>query len=372
MAQKTSLDSDSEALAKRRVQCMVAFIHPFRIVDGPESPPWAVTIEDVNRHAWDYAALHELVGGVDIGMPAPYHMVFSRDGAVALPILPHLRNDQEAVEFFNRCFAAMLLGGVYCEAIGLDGLDFGSIIDWKYVRVHTSAPADANRFHRLIRLQRASAYEAIVLSAPRTASVADLCSAMIAGRAILEAVPELSGEFLLKGVTGIAHRDWGAALANLWIVVEQLSSRLWELHIVKPAQAPDPIPGRVDQLSDSRTWSIAVRHELLYQVGVLSRRTFEMLSVARKARNALAHKGKHPTDVAANAAYDAVTELLKIAAPEIPIPLLSLDISDHLLLDPFAPRELEMLNPTYWMEIPKLPGEAELERLEPDSKVHAT
>jgi hypothetical protein len=121
-----------EALAKRRVLCMVAFLHPFRLVNAPSSPPWDVTVDEVNCLSWDYAALHEMVGGVDVGLPAPYHMVIARDGGVALPSVPQLRNDQEAVEFFNRCFAALLLGGFYCEVIGLDGLDFGSIIGWKY------------------------------------------------------------------------------------------------------------------------------------------------------------------------------------------------------------------------------------------------
>ena len=369
MSQAMSPPPDHESLAKRRVPCMVAFLHPFRLVNGPGSPPWNVTVEDVNHLAWDYAALHELVGGVDVGLPAPYHMVFSRDGGVALPPMPQLRNDQEAVEFFNRCFAAMLLGGVYCEAIGLDGLDFGSIIDWKYIRVHTGAPAAVNRFHQLVRLRKASSFEAIALCGPRTAQVADLSAAMTAGRAILEAVPELSGEFLLKGVTGIARRDWGAALANLWIVVEQITSNLWEHRMVKPAQAPDPIPGRADQLSDPRTWTIAARHELLHQISVLSRETLVKLSEARKARNALAHSGKHPTADAAQAAYIAATELLHVAVPELPIPLLALDLADHALSDPFAPREATELNPTHWMEIPKLPGEAELERLEAKHRV---
>jgi hypothetical protein len=352
------------AFAKRRVPCMVAFLQPFRIVNAPSSPPWNVTVDDVNNLAWDYAALHEMVGGVDVGLRAPYHMVFSRDGGVALPPVPELRNDQEAVEFFNRCFAALLLGGVYCEAIGLDGLDFGSIIDWKYIRVHTSASAAANRFHQLIRLQRASPFEAITLCGPRTAQISDLVTAMAAGRSILDALPELSGEFLLKGVTGIARRDWGTALANIWIVVEQITSNLWERRIVRPAQAPDPIPGRVDQLSDPRTWTIAMRHELLHQISVLSRQTLRRLSEARKARNALAHSGKHPTADAAQAAYAAVTDLLEVAVPELPIPLFTLDLADHALSDPFAPVEETEINPTHWMEIPKLPGELELERLE--------
>ena len=355
---------DQESLAKRRVPCMVSFLNPFRLVNSPGLQPWNVTVEDVNGLSWDYSALHELVGGVDVGLPEPYHMVFSRDGGIALPPMPQLRNDLEAVEFFNRCFAAMLLGGVYCEAIGLDGLDFGSIIDWKYIRLNTQASASVNRFHQLVRLRQASPFEAIALCDPLTAELADLRAAMTTGRAILEAVPELSGEFLLKGATGIARRDWGAALANLWIVVEQITSNLWEHRMVKPARAPDPIQGRADQLCDTRTWSIAVRHEILHQINVLSSEGLSKLFEARKARNALAHSGKHPTADAAQAAYTAATELLRVAVPELPIPLLALDLTDYALSDPFAPRKATEINPTYWMEIPKLPGEIELERLE--------
>ena len=360
---------DQESLAKRRVPCMVSFLNPFRLVHTPDLQPWNVTIEDVNGISWDYAALHELVGSIDIGLPEPYNMVVSRDGGIALPPIPQLRNDQEAVEFFNRCFAAMLLGGVYCEAIGLDGLDFGSIIDWKYIRGNTSAPASANRFHRLVRLRNASSLEAIALLDPRIAEFSDLSAAMTMGRAILEDVPELSGEFLLKGITGIARRDWGAALANLWIVVEQITSNLWEHWMVEPARTPDPIPGRANQLSDTRTWSIAVRHETLHQISVLPRETLIKLSEARKARNTLTHSGKHPTPDEAQAAYTAATELLRVAVPELPIPLLALDLTDHALSDPFAPHEPTEISPTHWMEIPKLPGEAELERLEADHRV---
>jgi hypothetical protein len=349
---------------------MVAYLHPFRLVNGPASPPWDLTVEDVNRLDWDYVALHEIVGGADVGLAPPYHMVFARDGGVALPPIPQLRNDQEAVEFFNRSFAALLLGGVYCEAIGLDGLDFGSIIDWKYVRVHTRAPAAANHFHELIRLRQASPYEAITLCHPRVAQAGGLRIAMSSGRSILEAVPELSGEFLLKGVTGIARRDWGAALANLWIVVEQITSNLWEHRMVGPAQGPDPIPGRIDQLSDPRSWTIAVRHELLHQIGMLSRDMLAKLSEARKARNALAHRGTHPTADAAQSAYAAATELLQVAVPDLAIPLLALDLADHSLSDPFAPPEEKEINPTHWMEIPKLPGELELERLEAEHRAN--
>ena len=343
---------------------MVAFLAPFRIIDGTDSPTWAVSIDEINQRRWNYVALHELVGGLDVGLPAPYHMVVCRDGALGLPAIQGLRSDQQAVEFFNRCLAALLIGGVYSEALTLDGLDFGSIIDWKYLRVHTAASSATNRFHNLVRLRHASPYEAISLTGARPVAFDDLSAALSAGRSVLGALPELSPEFLLKGVTGIARRDWGAALANLWIVVEQITSNLWVRRVLTPAKGGAGIGGRSDQLSDPRTWTTAVRHELLHQIGVLPHETLARLSTARKARNGLAHEGKHPPATAAQSAYQAVLNLMTIAAAGLTVPLLNLDLDNHTLSDPFAPPKPMNLEPTHWMEIPKLPGEEELEKLE--------
>ncbi len=346
---------------------MVAFLHPFRIVNGPDCPPWNPTIEQINGSSWDYVALHEIVGGVDVGLPQPYHLVVARDGGLALPPLAKLRNDAEAVEFFNRCFAALLLGCLFCEAINLDGLDFGSILDWKYIRVHSNAASAPNRFHQMVRLQQSSKIEAIALMEPRTVSLTALIEAMKTGRDVLDAVPEVSGEFLLKGVTGIARRDWSSALGNLWIVVEQITSHLWKTKIIPPARADGSIPGRVDQLSDSRTWTTAVRLELLNQKGLISMSALGNLFAARRARNALAHEGALPDEAAANSAYNGAISLLQ-AATNLPIPLAQVDLGDHALSDPFKPKDGGRLNVIYWMEILKLPGELELEGLEAEAR----
>jgi hypothetical protein len=260
--------------------------------------------------------------------------------------------------------SALLIGGVYCEAISLDGLDFGSVIDWKYLRVNGGGTAAPNRFHDLVRLKRASAVEAIALMRPREIVISDLTTAIAMGRAVLDAVRELSAEFLLKRTTGIARRDWGSALANLWIVVEQITSNLWSRHVLEPAKQGSAVDGRADQLSDFRTWTTAARHELLHQIGVVTRETLARLSIARKARNDLAHRGKHPSAAAARAAYESVGDLLTIAAPARPIMMLTLDLDEETLPDPFTPKPTRRLEPQYWMEIFKLPGELELERLE--------
>lgn len=363
---------DVEDLAKRRVPCMVAFLRPFRLVEGPNSTKWKLDISAINQRRWDYVELHRMVGGIDIGLPPPFHMAVFRDGALSVPVLPQFRTITASVEFINQSLSALLLGGVYCEAIGLDALDFGYIIDWTYLRVATSARA--NTFHQHIRLQRANAVEAIELLEPPSIAVAELSEAMTAGRRLMDVVPELSPEFLLKGVTALARHDSGTALSNLWIVIEQLSSNLWNQKVLMPARSEPSIPGRSDQLADFRTWTTATRHELLYQTGVVTYEALQNLAAARKARNALAHMGKHPTNKDAKAAFDASLSLLGVVAGKLPVPLATLDYDKFSLADPFAPppRRPRALNPTHWMEIPKLPGEVELERLEAMQRVEAS
>ncbi|MCF3630494.1 hypothetical protein RJ527_04505 [Thalassospiraceae bacterium LMO-SO8] len=358
----TALTEDD--LAKRRVPCLIAYLHPFRIIESDALSPWNVTIEQVNRQSWDYAALHEIAGGIDVGLPAPYHLVLARDGALALPPIKDLWPDQAAVEFFNRCLAGLLIGGIYCEAITPDGLDTGSIIDWRYVRSHKSGPAAPNRFHEQIRYGHASTLEAIALHRPRTISMTILTAAMKTGLDVLGRVSSMRGEYLLKGATGIARRDWGAALANLWIVAEQLTSELWSREVVNPTLSEDPSKSRRDQLGDTRTWTASARIELLFQKRLLTLDTFKALSVARKARNDLSHEGKHPSEDDARSAYEGVCGLLSVALTGERPPLLDLDLADHALSDPFAPPEPLKGAPEFWMEIPKLPGELELEKAE--------
>ncbi|MET4716138.1 hypothetical protein ABIF63_000241 [Bradyrhizobium japonicum] len=354
----------------RRVPALISFLHPFRLIDNEETENWQPSLEDINQNNWDYVALHKIVGGADVRLPPPFHLVVGRDGALALPPIPQLADNQTAVEFFNKCLAALLIGGMYCEAIGLDNLEIGSVIDWKFIRVNSNAPGGPNRFHNHIRLKNASALEAIALLRPRRTTMETISDAMTVGLSVLERIPTVSGEFLLKGVTGIARRDWGTALANLWIVVEQVTSYLWQIHVVSVERGKD-IEGRRSQLDDSRTWTTSNRQELLFQREILDSETLRSLSVARKARNALVHQGKHPAQSAAIACYQAALKLFHIALPATTIPLALLNLDDHSITDPFKPKEGRIGEPEFWMPIPKLPGESELEQAEADARSEA-
>jgi hypothetical protein len=197
----------------------------------------------------------------------------------------------------------------------------------------------------------------------RTVRFSDLAAAMKTGLTVLDGISRLRGDLLLKGVTGIARRDWSAGLSNLWIVIEQIISHIWDIEIVKKAETSGSPKSRRDQLSDNRTWTAAVKLEMLHQKGHLDADALNELSAARKARNDLAHEGRTPSEASALAALSGVRRLIRVIMPHQPIPLFDLDLSDHAISDPFAPKQL-IGEPKYWMPIPKLPGEEELEKLE--------
>lgn len=347
--------------APRRVPCVVAYLHPFRVVvEGVET--WSSTIEEINNGEWDYVALHEVIGGIDVGMPAPYHMLVCRDGALALPVVPAIRSDEKLVEFFNKILGALLLGGVFAEAIDIDGVSQAAVFDWKYVRIFSAGRSAASGFHNRIRLKAASAHEAIPLLQPSSVTLTELRTAMAAGLAVLERIPQLNVSFLLLGVSALASRNWSQALANLWIVVEQLTSHLWEREVI--AHLPKVSKARRDQLSDTRSYTASVRHEFLCHQGVLDEKTLTKLALARRARNTLQHEGTYSGAPPAAAAYAAMLALLRIAAGELLVPLADVNLDEHTREDPFNPRPRGPLNPKFWMEIPKLPGEAEYEKEE--------
>ena len=349
---------------------LIAYLSPFRVVEPEDSSqPWSASIDEINSRRWDYVGLHEIVGGLDVGLEPPYHMVVCRDGGLALPPLPELRQHHAAVEFFNRCLCGLLLGGVYCETVNPDGLDFGSIIDWKYIRSHGAGLAAPNRFHDAIRRQAASPLDAIQLEEPRVVKFGQLYTAMQVGLETLGKLEPLRGEYLLKGATGLARRDFGTALSNLWIATEQLLEALWIREVVAPTRLSDRSKSRLEQLKDTRTWSAATRIEMLFQKGIIDLSTLKALSAARRARNNLSHRGEPPGEVDAAFCLQGVRSLMQTILPNSSIPFLQMDLADHALSDPFKPqRHPEPLKPKYWMAIPKLPGEAELEKEEAEAR----
>jgi hypothetical protein len=349
----------------RLIPALVAFLHPFTIVLKDDEEEWETSIEEINTHSYDYVRLHRITGGIDVGLPAPYHMLVGYDGALALPPIEDLRSVSKVVEFFNKRLAELLVGGIYCEVVSPEDLDTAKILDWTYIRIQGQTQGFVGQYHFTIRLMNASPMHSINLLSPRQIRYSELVTAIQAGNTILNNVPELSADFLLRGVSSLVKRDWSSALSSLWTVDEQIISHLWTREIVDKcnSEEQDTIPGRRDSLKDHRTWSASPKSEMLFRIGVIDYQTLKHLAIARKARNDLHHKGIHPTADAAKSAYEGFKRLLQICT-DIDVPLFDLIIEDYTLADPFERRSGVIKDVQYWMEFPKLPGEDEATREE--------
>lgn len=360
----SDFDQDSSQRLPRRIPAILTYLKPYRLIGADEDEIWSSSVEQINSRTWDYIKLHEITGGLDVGLKEPFHLVVGFDGALALPPLNLFRETGEAVEFFNRICGSILLGGIYCEAINADDIEIGSILDWTYIRSQSTGRSLSATFHSLFRMRMAPPLLAMQLHQPPTLKFSELRTAADVGMNILGRVPELRAEFLLKGATSLARQDPGSALANLWIVVEQLTQGLWDREVIGQSRNKI-VAGRKKQLEDNRTWSTGPKHELMLRIGLINDLTFSALFTARKARNDLAHTGRHPSSDEAQAAYDGVIGLLKAGpAKRYDLPLLKLDLSNSSLSDPLRPDPSLPSEPTHWMPIPKLPGEEEIERSE--------
>jgi len=83
-----------------------------------------------------------------------------------------------------------------------------------------------------------------------------------------------------------------AALIDSWIAIEQILDFLWQIYL------SDFPKKRKRRLNDTRTYTAAVRIEMLHTVDVLPATLYESLNTARKHRNDLAHRAKISIDMA--------------------------------------------------------------------------
>jgi hypothetical protein len=98
--------------------------------------------------------------------------------------------------------------------------------------------------------------------------------------------PELP-TLVAAAYSSFSRRQLSAALNDSWVVVEQVIDDVWNQYTSGLPEA-----GRRGRLTDTRTYTAAVRTELLYTAGEINSDTYEALNRARKYRNDFIHGAK--------------------------------------------------------------------------------
>lgn len=283
-----------------------AFLRPDAWVLG-DGEDFSVSLEQINANSYAGEKLSVPVASLAAsGVPA----LVSRDGALALPMQGDFIQQHHAVEMINRLFCALLIGGIHTEFVAYSEALVGSLDE--DLRLHVYTPTQHGRYRNM----GASITERITLLNRRIIRVSQLQEALAFGMDTLKRVEALSPAFLLQGYTALQQQNSIEALSSLWIVVEQLTSLLWQKRFLcNPTLHPAGMNGRLQGMKqDNRTWTTSVKHELLWQIKVLSEDSYARLSNARGQRNRLVHEGRIPDMDSVTELWPALCEMLEDAS----------------------------------------------------------
>lgn len=345
---------------------IIAYTSPFQLVFRDTKDKWSPSLEQINRNGYDSIKLHRLSASLDIGLPTPLCMHITLDGALLLPRVRQFWPIEKAVATFNTVLGEILLGGIYFESIQPTDIDQGILYVTGYYRPLGHAKGFPGQLRYGLQAKIASPLHSILLYNPCHVFAGDIHAARKRGAAIRSRFKTLSVEFLLQGVSSFVAHDWAGALSHLWVSLEQIVSSLWEEHVVIGGVQPiPPIKNRTEFLQDHRTWIISARLDVLFQRGILSDVAYRYLSLARKARNELAHKGITPTKQSAEAVLDGLFEVIASVQPKGTDPRLSEVITGIKARDPaerhyVMPKVVEGDGGGLWLgPLPPIPGEKE-------------
>ncbi len=290
----------------------VSFLFPPYTIVLPDSEDIGnISFEQASLKFYDNEKLSAVVTALPLRKAENIPALITYDGAIAIPRNADYPSTEIAIESINRILCASLLGGIHVEAIDARGLVCGSLYREKDIFVNNPT------FHGRLRHKDASVQELFsTLMHPRIVRVSELNNAYLHGIKVLEAISNFSPIFLLRGYSALLYRNWNDALSNLWIVVEQLTWHVWEKHFLSDATLhPKSMKTRLKSLKDdNRTWSISVKHELLWQTKFISEECYVSLSLARQSRNDLVHKGGIPDPTTIGNLWKGIFELLESAS----------------------------------------------------------
>lgn len=306
----------------------VTYLIPFQVIRPDHLPPYSVSLDEINANTYEHGILSKVVAAIAEPQPEELPLLVCFDGGLALPVIAPFNRIDDAIARFNRVLCALLLGGIEVEAIDSRHVVLGSLWQGTHVwPVELGLSLDTH-LHSTLRTHYASSLDAIVLNQPKNNVVSDILSAHRCGDVVLNSIPNLSPTFLLRGHTELKYKNWSDALANLSIAVEQLTDYLWEHAFLQdPKNQINVLPKRLKSLrEDSRTWTLVVRQEMLWQEGILPSQTYELLFPSRQARNNLIHEGTAPDSEVVRNLYEAVLQLLENIGKTRPLGIRAMDV----------------------------------------------
>jgi hypothetical protein len=307
--------------------CWVGYLYPFIMIVPDGEEPLAVPLEEINNNSYNHGKLCRIISGMIIKDLPGLDLLICYDGALALPAVGKYASKEAAVNYFNYLFACVLLGGVKLEAVDTRDIVTGSLHETRSIWPVGFGDSASSLMHAKLRMRLGNSIDNITLSNPNHIFLKDFRNKIEVGAKIFTAIPNLTPTFLIIGFTELKYNNWSTALSNLWITIEQLTDFLWKERVIPQNKKQlTAFPTRIKSMKeDSRTWSTTIKHEFLFQNGLITEELFGLIFPARQARNKLVHEGLPINEVIGVNLSKAVLILLEVclkipngSLPEIP------------------------------------------------------
>jgi hypothetical protein len=257
------------------------YLFPYRLFEPFDwKDAYSVTAVTVVGNVADQEILLTCNGGLFIRPPATLI-----DAAAEANLDVKIRFEVKVAESFNQLICEFCLLGLVSEPATPVHISCGVLID-----NHALITAGSGGREAYVERSIAPAMELLRgdwrMHMRHPAEIAQRAFAQDRTR-LLATVSSQLPTLIAQAYFLFSRRQLSEALADSWIVIEQILDSIWNSYLSSLVDRE-----RRSRLSDPRTFSAAVRLEVLLVAGILPEDLYRFLNVARKHRNDLAHRAR--------------------------------------------------------------------------------
>lgn len=275
------------------------YIYPFRLLAEPvwDHPLSAIELLTTVEVSYQSVMVTKN-GGLFLRPPS---VLKATEGTVGLS--QKLDFELQAAEMINQVLCELALHGVVSELATPVHISAGKLID-NHALITSAGGGREAHFERTLgpSLQLLNGLWRMWRLAPSTA--VDSIPSLNCSRRLTEIHRHLP-TLVCAAYSNYSRRELTEGVLDAWICIEQVVDSLWSKYVVGLDDA-----ARKDRLRDPRTYTAAVRIEILNNLGYIPDGLYFAMHRARKHRNDVAHRADISRDGAVEAA-DALHKTLE-------------------------------------------------------------
>ncbi len=285
-------------------------LKPYSAVISDKKLQINFSLDQINNNSYDGMQLSKVIGALSLENDDSLEALISYDGAIAIPQSENFPTRIDGITKLNEILCCLLLGGIHIEVLHPHELVVGTLYEKQSLFSYLPS------LHNQLRCNWVSITERLQpLMHSRVLNLNEIQKAYQEGREVVKSIPTFTPFFLLNGYTSLINQNNNDALNNLWIVVEQLTSELWDSQYVKNIDKhSDGVKSKhkkIQKKIDDNV--ISAKHELLKLAEIISSEVYRKLNRIRRTRNKLAHGGIQPNREVVVELWEILSELLEIA-----------------------------------------------------------